>query len=505
MSLTRHAKSAVVWNASFNILREGLLRIGTVLIFRRMLSISDYGVFSFVNNVIGFLSLFGFANFVAYTVQVREDRDVHWQEQFTAGGFFQLPLFVFTNLVAVGIRWIPAYAPIAPYLHAVSLTLLLDWPCEFRRRMLERAFNWKRLRILQAVGLVVAFLVQLNMALAGMGAYALLLPVMVASLPFIYDLFFREKWRPDWSWSWKKYRPAWRFGWTRIASGLVFQGKQLIESAVIVSTLGLEKLGILGGALALAQVLCQNFANQLLFAIYAVLTRVNPDHENVSRVNALVLRAVAWVTIPMALFAGAQAGPLLLIAYGPKWAEAVPLIPWGMAAGGTIALAQTANTLLLSKEKLKLTLMADILVMLGTFAALFIALPGGLKHYLAALTAVQVVVLVVMLYWLIQERCLKVSGVLAALLPAFGASAAAYGGCQLIGHLTRAASNAYLNAFTSASVNGVVFGLIYLLVLRFVFTGYLREIVPYIPKSSIARRILLLRGNHQNVGMEIPK
>ena len=488
MSLARHAKSAVLWNASFNLLREVVLRVGSIVIFRRLLDPADYGVFNFINGVLGFIGLFAFNNFVAHTVQVRDEREVHWQLHFTAGGFFQLPLCALTNLVALALRWFPQYAEFAPMLHVMSLTFLFDWPCELRRKMLEREFDWKRLRILHALALVVAFLVQVNLALVGCGAYVLLLPVFVLSLPFIYDLFVRERWRPDWSWSWDKYQPAWRFGWTRVASGLAFGGRKLIEPVVIIAVLGKSQLGIFGGALGLAQVLCQGFAEQLLYAIYGVLTRVNPDSANVTRVNALVLRVVAWVTIPMATISSALAGPLLLTAYGRKWTDTIPLLPWAMVVGAAVALGQTANTLLLAKHKLKHCLAADILLLIGTLLALGLALPGGLKTYLLALALVQGVMFVVMLVWLVQCECLKLSGVNAALLPASVASSVALSAVfALEKYFDMDATR-----FAPAAICGVVFGVIYLGVLRGLFVAQLHELARYFPGGKIVRRILIL-------------
>jgi len=488
MSLAKHAKSAVLWNAAFMFFRTAILGLGSFLIFRRLLAPSDYGIFNFVNSVIGFLQMFAFNCFVAYTVQVRDEQDTHFQNHFTAGAFFQIPLFIITNLVAFGLRWFPQYAVITPYLHLVSLLFLLDWGCEFRRKMLERAFNWPRLRALHAIGLLAGFLVQLWLVLAHYGAYALVVPVLVVTLPFIIDLFIISKWRPSWTWSWKDYKPAWRFGWTRVASGLAFRGRQLIESAVVVSLLGLGKLGILGSAVGFGQMLCQNFAEQLMAAIYPVLTRVNPDPHNVSRVNALVLRLIAWVTIPVGWVAALLAGQVLLDIWGSKWSPIAPLLPWAMLAGVAVTLAQTANTLLLSKEKLKHCLVADFLVLAGTVLALIFALPHGLQAYLMTIACVQLVVLVLMLVWLVEGHHLKTGGVFDALLPALLACAIAFGVCQA----ALKGTGADIKSFWVAVVYGAGFTLLYLLVLRLGFTARLRELAVYVPGSKYLNRILRL-------------
>jgi teichuronic acid exporter len=489
MSVARHAKSAVIWSAGLTVFREVVLRLVTVMVFRRLLATTDYGIFSFVNSVVGFLAMFGFTNFVAYTVQVREEKDVHWQEQFTGGAFFQIPLFVIANLVAMALRWFPVCAPIAPYLHILSVLFLLDWPCEFRRKMLERAFNWPRLRGLTAIGMVIGTLLALDLALAGKGAYALLLPVLMFSPPFIYDLFVTARWRPTWAWSWEKYRAAWRFGLVRTTSGIAIRGRQLIESSVVAGVLGLGPLGILGGATGLAQLSCQVFTDQLLSSIYPVLTRVNPDPHNVSRVNALLLRFVAWVVIPVTVLASALAAPLLLFFYGDKWTATIPLLPWALLAAVFVSLNATANQLLLAQERLKQCLAADIILLLGVVLALGLGLPYGLKAYLAALAAVQAAVFGLMLFWLVRTGGLRLTGITLALGPAVLAATAAWAAGGVILH----ASGFHIQGIFQAAGCAVLFGVGYLAILRGLFAGALGEIMAYVPGRKILGRILLIK------------
>jgi O-antigen/teichoic acid export membrane protein len=491
MSLARHAKSAVLWSAGLTVFREVFLRLGTVLIFRRLLETADYGIFSFVNSLLGFLAMFAFNNFVAYTVQVREEKDVHWQEHFTAGAFFQIPLFFVANLVAFALRWSPKYAAVAPYIHAMSVLFLLDWGCEFRRKMLERSFNWPRLRGLSAFGMFVGFLVSLNLALAGKGAYALLLPVLMFSPPFIYDLFITARWRPTWAWSWVKYRAAWRFGLVRTASGLAIRGRGLVESAAVVAFLGFSQLGILSGAVGLASMSCQLFTEQLLNSIYPVLTRVNPDPQNIARVNGLLLRFIAWVIIPTAVLASMLAGPFLLIFYGSKWTETIPLLPWAMFLGVAAAFNHAATTLLLAQQKLRHCLYADVALLLAVLVAIGVALPLGLTQYLLAAGLCQLLVFALLLFWLVRLGILTGGGFFSAVLPALTGAGLALLACKLVMWQTGRPAV----GFWSAAAYGLLFGLVYLAFLRIFVARQLRELMAYVPARKYLNFLLALGEN----------
>lgn len=482
------ARSAVVWNTGFNLFRD-LLQFGTMLVLVRLLAPEAYGQFGLVTSVIGFLSIFSFNNFIAHTIQVRDEADVHYQDHFTAGAVMAGTMFVVTNLVAVALRWFESYAAVATLVHVMSLTLLLEWPCELRRKMLERQFDWKRLRLLHACGLLASAVLAVGLAAAGAGVYALLIPGMTVTLPFIYDLFVRQRWRPDWTWSWANYRAAWHFGLKRIGSGAAGTGRLLVESAALVGVLGYAPLGVLNRAVGLAGMFCTKFASQLMYATYPILTRLNPNPENIARVNGLVLRIVAWVAIPMAAVLSVLATPVVHTVYGRQWLEVIPLLPWTMLGGVLMALAHTSNRLLLAQQQPTRCLFADLLVLMGTVAALWLVLGQGIKAYLLGLAAVQLIVLALISVWLCRLRALRLAGLAQAVLPPLVAAGMAWGVCEL----GSAVAHSDVSRFGAAVIYGISFGLIYVAVLRVCFGRMTADLVHYFPARSLLGRILFLR------------
>jgi O-antigen/teichoic acid export membrane protein len=478
----------VIWNAGFNVFRD-LVQFGVMLVLVRLLAPEAYGQFSLVTSIIGFISIFSFNNFIAHTLQVKGDHEAHYQEHFTAGAALQIGMFAITNIVAVALRWLPKYAPVAPMIHVMSLTFLLEWPCEVRRKMIERQFDWRSLRLLHGIGLLLNAVVALVMAAMGAGAFALLVPGLMVTLPFIYDLFLRQRWRPTWSWSWEKYKPAWDFGVTRIGSGLTLNGRQLLESGVLSAVLGFAALGMLNRSLGLAQIFCYKVATQLIYAIYPVLTRVEGGEENSQRVGGLVLRTVAWTVIPTAVCFGVLAGPVVQTVYGAKWMEVVPLLPWAMAWGVGAALVHASYMLLLARQQSRRCLFADFLNLAGTGLSLWLALPHGVVAYLMSLVCVQGFIVTLLVFWLREFRAVSWCGVAEALLPALaGVAVAALGATALLRFVFAVEPDNFGRAFAW----GAVFLVLYVTVLRAGFVRQLAALIHYFPARERVGRLLLL-------------
>ncbi|MEO5717675.1 MAG: oligosaccharide flippase family protein [Chthoniobacterales bacterium] len=481
------ARSAVIWNTGFNLFRDGI-QFGVMLVLVRLLAPAAYGQFSLVTSIVGILSIFGFNNFIAHTLQIQHDSDVDYQLHFTMGGAMQLAMFALTNIVATALHWLPAYASVAPAVHVMSITFLLEWPCELRRKMIERSFDWRRLRILHAVGLVMNGIIAIIMAWMGAGVYALLVPGLAVTLPFIYDLFIRERWAPTWSWSVEKYRKAFRFGVARMGSGLTTYGKQLLESALFVSVLGFSSLGIMTRSVGLAQMFCLKFASQLMYAIYPMLTRLDTETGGAARIGGMILRLVAWTVFPVAICFGVLANPVVRTVYGGKWAAVVPLLPWAMGWGAAAALTQASYSLLLARNQARRCLFADALFLIGTVLALVVALPYGSRSYLAASTGAQAIVLVVVLTWLIRLSALTGKGLFFAFAPALV-------GCLLSGFVTFTAfelAQQSVAPFLAAVIWGLVFLTLYTLTIRVLFPRALTDLVRYFPARAVLGRALFL-------------
>jgi O-antigen/teichoic acid export membrane protein len=483
--LAQKARLAVFWTTGFQLFWD-LLQFGVTIALVRILPAEAYGQFGFVTALIGFLTLYSFREVLGYTLQVRDPRDTHYQDQFTAGIVIQVAMFVITNVVALVLRWLPTYAAASPVLHIMSITFLLDLPGELRNKMLERALDWRRLRTLHAIGLLLCAGASIAMALRGWGAYALLVPTLLLPVPVIYDLFVVERWRPTWRWDWRNYRPAWRFGSARMAAVSFVSGAQLMESSWLVRVAGFAALGIFGRALGLSQRSCQRVGQIVATSVYPVLTRVQPRTDAYRRASAMFLRSVAWLVLPIAAVTGLLASQIVHILYGQRWDGVIPLLPWAMAGGAVAAIVQTAYTLLLAHQRQDLCLRADVWRFVGTGLMLLVALPFGIQTYLASAVVIHVVSLGLVLYWLHADQAVSWPGMADAFLPPV---VAAGGGLALaIGLRFYPAEGAA--ALIQAAAQAAVFGSAYVLILRLGYRAQLRELVGYLPEPQRLNRWL---------------
>ena len=488
MSLRAKAFEALLWGTGFRIFRD-LLQFGLMLVLVRILAPAEYGRYGLLTSVVGFLGLFAAKNFFGYFLQVRRDSALHLQDHFTAGAAIQGVLFVVANALALLLRASDTYRPIAPLLHVTSLLFLIELPGEFCSKLLERQLAFRRLRTLGAVALVVTASVALAMALSGAGVWALVVPPLLASLPFAWELLWRQRFRPTWEFHPDHFRPTALFTAARIASGGLNGARELLQNGLVVRFFGFATLGVYGRAVGLGNLLCASVASQFVSNLYPVLTRSDVASPAFQRASGLLLRGVTWLVVPVAAVLGLLAAPVVQTVYGARWDAVIPLMPVAMVENVVRSVAATLYALLLAAQQQRRCLLQDSLVLLLVLGCLVFGLPGGVRRYLALLAVAEACGGALMVWWLVKGNVLDWKAVAVAGWPAFAAGLAGSGvvwvGSRLLGEAAR--------HLPVAALLGVGCVVVYGAVIRVGFPRQLLELLELLPGGGWVAQVLWLR------------
>ncbi len=487
MTVRQKTREALLWGAGLRVLRD-LTQFGQMLVLVRLLSAEDYGRYGLVTSIVGFSGLLSARTFLGYILQLRDHEEVRVQDHFTAGIVLQLSLFLLTNLVAVGLRFSDTYRPVSTLLHVASLIFLVELPGELQSKLIERGLDFRRLRILNAAGILASTAAALLLAAMGAGVFALVLPPLLLPIPFGLDLFLRTRFRPTGQFSWACWRPAWRFGLVRAASGAMNGLRDLAQNGLFVRFFGYGTLGVFGRAVGLANMACASVAWQFLTYVYPVMTRQEAGSVPFRKAADLVMRGVVWFSLPVACVLALHAAPIVRTIYGSAWEAVIPLLPLALLESAVRSPVMSAYMTLLAANRYRLCMLQDGLMLFLGVGALVVARTAGPASYLLLLAAVKGVGGVLMVGWLLSRRFLSVAGVALAIVPpALGVTVAgvAFGACG------RGIAGA-LPPLASAVVTSGTFVCTYLVTIRLAFPRHLGEVLGYLPGGVVARRLLFL-------------
>jgi O-antigen/teichoic acid export membrane protein len=470
------ARGAILWGGGSNLLHD-LLQFTTMLALVRLLTAEDYGRAALAQTALILISVVSFKTFAPHSLQLRDPNTIDWQSHFTAAAAINLFAFALTLAVAGILSERERYAEAALPLAVLSVLLLIEIPATLRQYMVQAAFEWGRFRALTTIGAFLASIAAIAIAALGGGVWALVVPAFLLGLPAVVDLFLLAKWRPNWSWSWQKYRETLRFGINRMGSAGLIAGRQIVEQMALAGFYDFAVLGLFTRSVGLATMSAGRIGAVVVLSLYPVITRADPRSDRFRRIAGLVLRGVAWMTIPAAVFLALAAPDMVGLLYGPKWTGVTPLLPFAATQVALGGLAATANELLVAHDDVQVCFKIDILSAVVGVALVFWMLPQGPQLYLCALTVQSALVLTVTLIALHATKGIDIAAVRAAFVP------------PTVAGLTAGATLAALQPATNlidvtvarVGIDALVFAAAFLLVIRLGFAGPLRELLHVAP------------------------
>ena len=401
LSASRHVSAGVMWNTAFTFSKDAL-QFGLTMILARLLTPEVYGQFGFVSSITTFAAAVSFRSFLSHVLQLGNEENVDYDLHMTFAIVIQSSLFVLMNIVGIAFWFSPALRPTAIPLMAMSVLLFLDIPSEVYSRMLERSLEWSTLRALNMVGFITGALVSLILATRGAGVFALLIPNLIAPIPLIVHLF-RKGWQAHWKWAPAEFKVPFRFGLFRIASGLLSQGRTLIESVTVAALLSFAGLGLYGRATGLAQLFVFRSVFLLMTSAYPVLTTLLAGTRHASRAAIMLLRVVCWGSATAGVFLALGSQPIITLVYGRQWIAAIPLVGAAVLSRAAAGYRYATTSLLLADNQARRCVALDAIA-LALFCVALSALWTSARLFLVLDGAVQIGVAIFGVFWLARKE-----------------------------------------------------------------------------------------------------
>jgi PST family polysaccharide transporter len=482
-----HSRSKLIahgifWNSGFQVFLVAVNFV-SMLVLVRIIAPAEYGRATAATGILAVLNCFNCSSFIAQAIQLGGKEEPDWQSHWRAGFYIQLALTLLCNAVA-GLAWLfPAYRPFAPLLHLASLGLLVDTPNQISLTMMRRDMNFRRLRLTNAVAVLVTAIASIALGLKGAGAYALIIGSnVVHGLPFGCDLLFVRKWRPApgwWRWpDWTGYRKSLRFGGQMSAVGLLTVARGMLESLVLPKAIGYEAIGLLNRAQVLFATTFGRVVGLILDVVYPLLPRSADDPVQFARHATLVAQAMLLFSIPGAVFVAFDGTAMSRLLYGAKWVAADPLIFPGTILAWSLATALVFGTILLTANRLKLSLILSIITAGLSLPALLVAAFGsGTLAYIWALAAGQCIA--VLISGMLVSRLLETDWVRRAVVPPL--VAAIFGGAALF---LLASLQMEMKVVMRLLFHSAVFGVVVATTVRLGFPAALRTVIARLPRGE---------------------
>jgi O-antigen/teichoic acid export membrane protein len=375
-TLARAAARGAAWNFVSVLLERGFgfLVLGVMLRHIPVASVGVVAIGSAISDLVRMLVAGGAGEQVQ---AAPDDRDV------AAGAFwsqFLISIVFIVLLLAAAPAVARLYgAPVlAVVLRVLALNVFLAAFTVVPASQLAAQFRFRALGLMAFGSTVAGGLAALPVAFAGHGVAALLWQRLVGVLFYAAAACAVTGWRPPPPPAWPILRDSFRFSWPLMQAALV----DYISLTAYVMVVGLRMsaadVGLFRIAQRLAEVLQEvayTPARKVFLPVF-VAVRAEPDRRFEAVMNLLDVLAVLICFASTVL--GAAARPVVLLMFGPQWADAAPVFAILTLMAPVAAMYGVINPLLTASGKTGLVSIFALANAAVILVACWFAAPHGL-------------------------------------------------------------------------------------------------------------------------------
>jgi O-antigen/teichoic acid export membrane protein len=336
MSLRERALKGGMFLAGRQILGI-FLRLVAVFLVTRIIGPYQYGLFAACVGIFLYLQSFATWGIDVYLLRKPEDLTPEELNQgfsllLAIGLVFGCAMYVFRGALAAAVK-MPEVKPMFGVLALSVPFALIYLPAMVK---LDRALDFKRVAINEFVSQTIQYVVALPLALAGIGAWSLVLGLVASNLALCALTYHAAGLRPRLHWDRKLVRQMLSYGLGYSSSIWVWQLRSLVNPLLVGRFGGAEAVGFVGLAIRVCETL--SFVKSAAWRIaMAALAKLGNDSERLRRsiTEGMRLQTLA-VGLPLAGFA-IIAPYVMPRAFGARWDPALRVYPF-------IALSYLANS-----------------------------------------------------------------------------------------------------------------------------------------------------------------
>jgi PST family polysaccharide transporter len=419
---TRVARGGVAVGLSTAL--RSILELGATLVTARLLSPADFGLVGMVLAVIGFVDMFMDLGLATVTVQ----REHLCREQLS--GLFWVTvgvgagLSVLTALCAPLISWGYDQPSLTRITLVLSTCLFLSAISVQHQALLKRELKFERLAIVQSVGTLAGVATVIAGALSGLGVWALVLRQVVSPLATGACAWLLMRWLPG-----APPRSGLRelLGMGGHVTG--FQVANYVErnldNVLIGKFAGAFPLGCYSRAYDLLRLPLQQLGEPAGTVAVPTLSRLANDAERYRDVYLRMARALLLLTAPLTPFLIVCADWLIGLAFGPKWADAVPMFRLLGIAMLSKPLCYTIGWLFVSQGRTQELMRWGFVGSALAVLSFLVGLPWGALGVSLAYSVVDLAIRTpVLVHWIGRSGPVSSRDLWSLLVPVFGSGSA---------------------------------------------------------------------------------
>lgn len=323
--MRNQAVRGLKWQA-VEIAGRQLLALVVFTTLARLLDPASFGLVAMVGVYLAFVAMFVDQGLSTALIQRKELEPEHVHTAFWCTNIAGLFLFGLSQVLAPWVARLMAEPQLVPLIRWASVALLLGSLTSVQHALFARELDFRRPAMRTLLANLTGGGVGISLALGGYGVWALVFQQITAAAVGAAFIWAVSSYRPRFVFSITHLRQMIAVSAAVFGTNLLWFISSRADHFFIGKSLGAGALGMYNVAGRVPEMARMAVIQPVAGISQPALSRLQHDHTRMVQAIIQGMEAVAFVAIPVFVGLVAVAPSLVVVMFGQKWIEAVPIL-----------------------------------------------------------------------------------------------------------------------------------------------------------------------------------
>ncbi|WP_353120217.1 lipopolysaccharide biosynthesis protein [Myroides odoratus] len=417
-SLRSKTVNGIIWNAlqSFG---TRFIQLAVTIVIARILLPSDFGLIGMLYVFIALGGVILDAGFGQALIRKENVDDLEYSSVFYFNIAISVLIYLLLYLLAPSISVFYS----EPRLTDVSRAIFFIFPINafalIQNTILSKRIDFKLLAKITITSAVVSGIVGVVMAYLEYGVWALVMQTIVQSLATVVLLWYYNKWRPIFAFSYAKIKGLLGFSLNLLGTNVLIVLFNNIYTLIIGKFYLLDQVGYYNQAKKFQDVPTSSITSIVQSVTYPVLSRLQNNDGQLREAYRKVINMAVFINFPIMLGLIACADNLFMLLLKEKWMPAVPYFQILCIYGALFPLHSINVNILKVKNKTKRLFVLEVVRRLIVVVAIVFTISKSIEWLIIGSVIASIFSILINMYYCGKEIELKVKTQLIDVIPIF--------------------------------------------------------------------------------------
>jgi len=352
-------KMKTVRSVKWSTMAEIAVKISSIVVtifLARMLDKSDFGLYALAFVVIDGLGLFKSMGFDKALIQRKTDIEKAANTAFIVIPSLGLLLYlVLLLIIPVLANFYPEAHGLADILRALGLFFIIFTISKVPATLLEKEIKFDVLAKFDIISQVFYSIIALALAFSGMGVWSLVIAYLSMNLIRCVLYWRSVSWRPKFEFDKEIALEMFHFGKYIFLGSIIWFVLSSFDKIVIPKILDITTLGLYSVAISLADIPSSFLGAKVSHVLFPTYSKLQGNVYDLMMAFTRVFKLSFMVCAPISVGLLLIGGDFLVLTYGEKWADAIPILQILSIYGLANAMGYAKGPIFLSLNMPKLT------------------------------------------------------------------------------------------------------------------------------------------------------